>query len=311
MTNITRVTAKLCLLGGLCGWAAGAAAQDLVLPAGASSSYSTVNETGAYAVPIGPWKTEGGIPTQRIEGRVQLDAWRIQGTDQSPLELTRPLRDRLRADGFEIQLDCATSACGGFDFRFETLVLPAPEMFVNLIDYQFVSAISSDGGAVTLLASRDNSFSYLQIIRAGNVVVSEPQVAAAPAPQPAKAGSLTEQLELSGHAILADLVFQSGSSDLGAGTFQSLNEIAAYLEPRPGLRILLVGHTDATGSLDANQAVSLRRAESARQKLLDLGVNANQIAAHGAGYLAPVASNLSQEGRTANRRIEAVVLPLK
>ena len=75
------------------------------------------------------------------------------------------------------------------------------------------------------------------------------------------------------------------------------------------LRIALVGHTDATGSLEANVAVSRARAVSVRERLIaDYGVDATQMDAEGMGYLAPVASNLTPDGRERNRRVEAVLL---
>ena len=71
---------------------------------------------------------------------------------------------------------------------------------------------------------------------------------------------------------------------------------------------LLVGHTDMTGALDANIALSRRRAEAVRERLLrDHGLNRDRIDAQGAGWLAPRASNATKAGRAANRRVEVVV----
>ncbi|WP_236951445.1 OmpA family protein [Ketogulonicigenium robustum] len=72
----------------------------------------------------------------------------------------------------------------------------------------------------------------------------------------------------------------------------------------------MVGHTDATGALAANQAVSTARAAAVRQRLInENGVNPAQLDAAGAGYLAPRASNADADGRALNRRVEVVVLP--
>ena len=71
----------------------------------------------------------------------------------------------------------------------------------------------------------------------------------------------------------------------------------------------LVGHTDDTGALQANVAVSTRRAEAVRARLIETyGVAANRIEAQGAGYMAPITSNATPEGRDINRRVEAVLL---
>ena len=73
---------------------------------------------------------------------------------------------------------------------------------------------------------------------------------------------------------------------------------------------MLVGHTDTVGSLDANIALSRRRAEAVRARLVEAhGVDGARIDARGVGYLAPAVANDSDEGREANRRVEAVLLP--
>ena len=88
-----------------------------------------------------------------------------------------------------------------------------------------------------------------------------------------------------------------------------LDQLAAYLKARPDRVIVFVGHTDATGSLAANQALSLRRATSAVDYLRDRhGITRAQISADGVGYLSPIATNLTEEGRIKNRRVEAVLI---
>ena len=306
MTNTTRRRARLSTLFALL--AGGAAAQDLPLPEGAVQGFSTVQDPGVYALPTGPW-AEGALPVRRTEGRVSVEAWQIPGAERTAFQLVAPIRDALSAAGFEILLDCPARACGGFDFRFGTLVLPAPEMFVNLNAYHFVSALAPDGRAVSVLASRDSAMSYVQIIRVGGAAQATPGTAPI-APRPlGDPGDLPGTLEREGFAILPDVVFASGSSELGEGEIASLDAIADWLAESPDRKVLIVGHTDATGSLDANRAVSLRRAESAVRYLRERhGTNPAQIGAEGAGYMSPVASNLTPEGREANRRVEAVLL---
>jgi OOP family OmpA-OmpF porin len=90
-----------------------------------------------------------------------------------------------------------------------------------------------------------------------------------------------------------------------------LKELAAFFAKRNDIRLVLVGHTDSVGALDFNIALSKRRAASVRMRLLDVyGLDASRIEAEGNGYLAPIKSNLDSAGRSANRRVEVVVLPL-
>ncbi|MBP0485096.1 OmpA family protein [Sagittula salina] len=317
MTTTIRRRASGIVLGLLCVLGAVAApAQELSLPKGAERTFHTVQDPGRYALPVGPW-AGGAIPVKRVEGRVEVASWRVPLSGATAFQLIQPLRDALTAAGFEIVLDCAGRRCGGFDFRFDTLVLPAPEMFVSLDDYHFVSAVS-DAGAVSLLASPGPRDGYIQIIRAGTDLHAEVKASAAPVPRreaeveaplaaDAAPSDVVATLEAEGHVVLPDVAFASGSTALGEGAVASLDTLAAALVARPDRRVMIVGHTDATGSLQANRAISLKRAQAAVAYLRKRGVPRGQLSAEGAGYMAPRATNLTEVGREANRRVEAVL----
>ena len=313
MTNTTRSLGNAAVLALLAG---GALAQDLAVPSGAVSTRDLVQDPGAYALPLGPWARETGVPVARIEGRVQVQAFRIDGTALTPLQIILPLRAQLEEQGFATVLDCAAPTCGGFDFRFDTFVLPAPQMNVDLTNYHVFTARAEDGSGVALLASKGGTAAYLQIVRAGARGGSTTgSGAAAPTPtQPsgpsAPAGPLGETLETRGFAILAGVTFTTGSVDLGDEAIASLEDLARFLIAQPQTRIALVGHTDAIGSLEGNVSLSRRRAQAAKDYLTGRhGIDAGRISAEGAGYLAPVASNLTDAGREQNRRVEVVLLP--
>ena len=69
--------------------------------------------------------------------------------------------------------------------------------------------------------------------------------------------------------------------------------------------ITIVGHTDSKGSNSYNDKLSMRRATSVKEKLLELGLSPDRISGlEGRGELEPVASNETEEGRALNRRIE-------
>ncbi|MBC7180553.1 MAG: OmpA family protein, partial [Roseovarius sp.] len=85
--------------------------------------------------------------------------------------------------------------------------------------------------------------------------------------------------------------------------------LAAFLRAAPATRVALVGHTDSTGGLEPNSALSRARAEAVLTRLIEQhGVAPAQVEAHGIGYLAPIAPNTSPEGRERNRRVEVVLL---
>ncbi|MEA3431203.1 MAG: OmpA family protein, partial [candidate division WOR-3 bacterium] len=79
------------------------------------------------------------------------------------------------------------------------------------------------------------------------------------------------------------------------------------LQQNPELKLYVVGHTDNVGSLTYNMKLSQARADAVVTKLIsEYSVNAERLEAHGFGFLAPVASNKTEEGRVKNRRVELV-----
>lgn len=289
--------------------AAPAAALDLALPLSARMTAETSTGAGSYRLPTGPWR-DGGLPSLRIEGPITRQAWRLDGQSATTQQIMARLRDQITAAGYEIALDCAARLCGGFDFRFNTEVLPGPEMYVDLTDFRFLSARAPGGDSISLLVSRSSAAGFIQIIRAGESVAPLEVTPSAPPLQTDESEALSAQLEREGHVVLRDLLFPSGVAELGSGPVASLDALAVYLQTHPTTRIAFVGHTDATGSLEANVALSRRRAQSAVTYLRTRhDIPAARINAEGVGYLSPLSTNLTEEGRLLNRRIEAVLIP--
>ena len=96
---------------------------------------------------------------------------------------------------------------------------------------------------------------------------------------------------------------------MAAGEYPSLAALAKWLQDQPDARVALVGHTDASGGLEANIALSRKRAEAVRQELTRrFNIPANRVEAQGVGPLAPRAPHRSDKDRALNRRVEAVLL---
>jgi OOP family OmpA-OmpF porin len=271
----------------------------------------------SYALPIGPWR-DSIVPTRILEGARTDAAWRIDAAGLTTLQLLAPLRDQLLAAGYRILWECETLACGGFDFRFAIDVLDEPDMHVDLGDFRFLAAErdGSDGPeAVSILVSRSSGAGFVQMISMGaaldagssGLAAQDEPDATPPAPQPPPT-DFAAALETGGSVPLDDLIFESGSAELGKGNFDSLDALAAYLAANPGRIVALVGHTDASGGLAGNVALSTARAASVRDRLVqEHGVPAQQVMAEGVGYLAPRATNLTPEGRAKNRRVEVMI----
>ena len=284
-------------------------AQVLDFPSNAERVIDETTSPDSYALPTGPW--DGVLPVRSVEGAVSRQVWQVNAPDLTTLQVMAPLRDQLLAAGFEPVFECAASDCGGFDFRFATEVLPPPEMFVDLGDFRFFGAIREEE-AVGLLVSASSRQGFVQVIRVGGADAEPLAEAGAPAVRTEAPRDLSDfgaELERAGRVILSDLSFATGSAQLGEGSYPSLRALAEYLEANPNRRVALVGHTDAEGSLDGNITLSRRRAGSVLERLVsDYNTRRAQLDAQGMGYLAPVASNLTAEGREANRRVEVIIV---
>ncbi len=308
-----------------------ALAIDLAFPGPAQPTAAVQEAAATFALPTGPWN--GAIvPSRQVDGMVDRRAWRIEAPGLATLALMAPLRDQLVAAGFDTIFECETEACGGFDFRFDADLLPEPEMHVDLGDFRFLSAERGDE-VIALMVSRSAMAGFVQATRVLPTDGPETVLAVAdPAPVRMAPGEpsdrlvaagggatvslsssggptdLTLTLETTGRVVLPDLVFPIGASALAEGEYPSLAQLAGWLRDDPARRVALVGHTDASGGLDTNIVISQRRAASVRAELLGTyGVPASQVTAEGVGFLAPLASNATEEGRKANRRVEAVV----
>ena len=257
------------------------------------------------------------VPSRMVEGALDQRAYRLTGLRGNTLALMQPLQAQVEQAGYKVIFVCATTACGGFDFRFGIDVLPEPQMHVDLGDFHYLSAENTLGDVVTLLVSRaaDQGFVQITTVTKGTAVAvplvqvaPDPEPAPQPEPQPAAPGSLGAQLLATGSVALEDLVFASGKAALADGDYPSLTELADWLRANPGLTVTLVGHTDASGSLAGNVALSKQRAAVVRAVLIQkFALPAGQMDAQGAGYLAPRASNQTPEGRQKNRRVEVML----
>ena len=107
---------------------------------------------------------------------------------------------------------------------------------------------------------------------------------------------------------LRGLLFETNSAELNSDARTQLDTAAANFKALPadvaaGVSIVVEGHTDSTGSDAYNQGLSQRRADSARQHLVDAGLPGSIITAKGMGEASPVDSNDTAEGRHNNRRV--------
>jgi outer membrane protein OmpA-like peptidoglycan-associated protein len=102
--------------------------------------------------------------------------------------------------------------------------------------------------------------------------------------------------------------FAKGSAVISETSYATIDSATNFLFQDKVGRILLEGHTDDTGTPEANLRLSAARAEAVRQALIDNGVAANRLTALGRGQSQPIAENETDEGKQRNRRVEAVLV---
>ena len=107
-----------------------------------------------------------------------------------------------------------------------------------------------------------------------------------------------------------NVTFGFDSADLRPDFFEVLNSVALVVEEFDQTVLVIDGHTDSTGSRSYNMGLSERRANTVGRYLESQGVAPVRIATYGYGPDHPVATNETEAGRQANRRVELTLMPV-
>ena len=106
-----------------------------------------------------------------------------------------------------------------------------------------------------------------------------------------------------------DLYFPTGSADYIKTTDNEkfLLEAKNYLKDNKDKQLLLTGHTDNTGTVEGNIQLSKDRAEQVKAIFLKAGISADQLVTDSKGQSSPKATNNTEAGKAANRRVSIIV----
>ena len=104
--------------------------------------------------------------------------------------------------------------------------------------------------------------------------------------------------------IPSDISFDTGSAAIKPQLRAVLDPFANSLRDDPSARLVIVGHTDNTGSNAINNPLSVERANSVRDYLTTRGMSGARVETAGRGDREPVAENTTEGGRAKNRRVE-------
>lgn len=106
-----------------------------------------------------------------------------------------------------------------------------------------------------------------------------------------------------------DILFETDSASVQPGLRRDLQILADNLRRYPDSTVDVVGHTDSDGSASYNFSLSQRRADSVASELIGYGVERLRIRSYGRGEDEPVATNLTEEGKSLNRRVDITIHP--
>jgi OOP family OmpA-OmpF porin len=105
-----------------------------------------------------------------------------------------------------------------------------------------------------------------------------------------------------------NVLFNFNKANVQSQYMDEVDALGMFLQKNPSAYVLLEGYTDSTGPEEYNLGLSLRRAESVADYLLDnFNIPSDRVVVNYYGPANPVASNATPEGRAMNRRVEVAV----
>jgi len=275
-----------------------------------------IQDFNEFVLPVGPAirDAEGNrIPSEKeiLEGKISRILY-LGPEGRSTLEIFRNYRTALEEAEFEFLFSCSGRECGTLFhwLRYKDDIISntktSGRAFDSPTDLRYLAAKKTISGAdtyVALMVAIDNIWtkepvSLLEIVELeamdeGMVVVDSE--------------AMSEGIEATGHISLYGIYFDTDSATIKSESASTLEEIQKLLSSSPDLNLVVVGHTDTQGGYVHNMDLSQRRAEGVVDVLVNtLGISPDRLQPAGVGYLSPVASNGTSEGRAKNRRVELV-----
>jgi len=121
--------------------------------------------------------------------------------------------------------------------------------------------------------------------------------------------TMQEAMDKDGKAVVYGILFDVGKSDIKPESAEALKQITDYLNANATVKVIVVGHTDNSGTLTNNKTLSKARAESIKNFLITKSkIAASRLITDGVGQSCPISSNATEAGKKLNRRVEIVKL---
>lgn len=273
-----------------------------------------------YNVAVGPVVGYRAIADWiETEGRLTRTFYKYEGEDRTFSEIYKNYLDALKAEGFLIlgeglSADRRGTAVGSRQWM-EVTFRTNPATKPGAVGTMF-SGTSSSGGAGAIVASKERAAGTAYVVvyveqhsksYVGTLVDIVEVEAAETGLVVVDAEAIGSDIDEYGRVVLDGVVFDFDRATLRSESKAALDAIAEYLVANPDKNFYVVGHTDSKGTFAYNSKLSADRAHSVANALMnDYGVASDRLQPHGVGPLLPVFSNISENGRDKNRRVELV-----
>ncbi|MGB3025790.1 DUF4892 domain-containing protein [Paradevosia shaoguanensis] len=275
------------------------------------------------------------VPEQSVEleGALTRIAY-VLPAERSPLEVLRNYQDVIEGEGGEVLFECKKEECGGAadrsssgggnqmslmmyffhesDLKDEAFSNGACALTSGINDQRYFTArVPQEAGDAYVTVQTYTLIDDLYCKELNGRTIAVVQVLE-PKGRDKKmvvveAAKMEESLTTTGSISLYGIYFDTDKADLKPESAPTLKEIATLLGNDPNMAVLVVGHTDNQGSFDYNLDLSSRRAQAVKATLAsEYGIDPKRLTAAGAGMMAPIATNDTDDGRAKNRRVVLV-----
>jgi outer membrane protein OmpA-like peptidoglycan-associated protein len=256
------------------------------------------------------------------EGRMVRLLYRIPAGAASSIEVFRNYEDELKSKNYTLVRSANTSDFpGSACFHMMNYVNQGgitPTINEGLQNTYYIYGVKHDPlGDINLSVSvsettQDQNNGDLNISKTGDILVAVDSIqekAVTNKMVDGTADDMAKQLASGGSVNLYGIYFDTDKTDVKPESKPTLDEVGKLLAGDAAIKLKVVGHTDNVGTVEHNNDLSLRRAQSVVQSLVTTySVDAARLTPSGAGSTQPVASNDTEDGRAKNRRVELVKL---
>ena len=298
--------------------AASAQGQSVAVSPFTGSELHQTYESRFELLPLltGPLHAKGKPSTIEIEGSLVSNIY-LRPADVSSYEVYQSYLATLQSSGFDILLDCREKACAAkrtvasvyrqanpiFKTRNYQIVKKqsGTDIYLTSQANHYISGKKEEGGQthyVMVIVSDAKQLYSVDVLSVASLEAGTVSITTQ---------MLTDGIAANGKVVLSGIYFDTGKDTLTAASTPALQTIADYFKGHPADTFYVVGHTDDTGSLEGNLALSASRAKSVVASLAALGVEVGRLSGHGVGPFAPAASSTSDQGRGSNHRVELVL----